>query len=210
MSVPAVQDPTATPEGAPSDSDSGLRAVAACFVDGESLITRRVLDAIALSEQAVLQLGDTVGGIVLHAREQVEESARLAIRCEAVATVSQSIAEQAGGTLSFVEKIAEWLHSQRQDTKALSEEVDRIIEKAVQASKGGELAEAPELLGELLSTSKAYSRGVLTRTSMLLDETEQFHAAMRTALVHIRAAQVELPNDVSSVIQDSEIRCERI
>jgi len=203
-----------------ADSAPRLSELANSIAHGESLINQRVLDAINVSERAVLRLGTMVGDIVAQAREQVEASVRLAARCGTISAMSRAIAEQTGGTEAFVVQLKDRLERQCEDVGSMGEEIERVLqacadlERAFNQETAADpklaLADMSSLLHQLAGTATTHGRNMMVRTNDLLRDTERFNSALRTALSEVQAAQAELHDDVSAVVRDSERRCETV
>lgn len=121
------------PEPQPSELEAGgsittaeLRTLVIRFAEAEARMNRRVLNAITLSEQAVLNVGDTVGDIVRHARDHVEASMQLASRFGKDSEICRAIAQHSEDMRAFVEKITARLKDQRERAAELNEQIERI------------------------------------------------------------------------------------
>jgi len=106
---------------------SEVESIARSFVEGEAKIARRVLNAISVSEQAVLNVGDSVGDIVHHAREHVDASARLAVRFGRDSEIGQAIAQQSDDMGAFVDRVTVRLREQRERAGELHDQLGRIM-----------------------------------------------------------------------------------
>lgn len=122
MSSSASANSPAPPADAPT-----LDEIANSFADGEARIARRVLDAITVSEQAVLNVGDSIGDIVAHGREQVEASARLAARFGQDSEISRAIAQQSDDMSVFLSRMTKRLQEQQRQTRELHDQLGRIV-----------------------------------------------------------------------------------
>lgn len=113
--------------GEPEPSEDEIRAIVLSFVEGEAKVARRALHAIAVSEQAVLNVGDDVGDIVRQAREHVEASARLAVRFGKDSEVGRAIAQQSEDMTAFVDRTTQRLREQRERAAELHDQLGRIM-----------------------------------------------------------------------------------
>ena len=108
-------------------ADAELEAIVLGFVEGQAKIARRALHAIAVSEQAALNVGDHVGAIVRHAREHVEASTRLAVRFGKDSEIGRAIARHSEDMTAFVDGITRRLREQRARAAELHDQLEGIL-----------------------------------------------------------------------------------
>lgn len=104
-----------------------LEAIAESFAQTEGRIARRILGAIAVSERAALNVGDSIQQIVSDARRHVERSAALAQQFGADSEIGRSIAQQNEEMRSFVERLSASLRRTRDDATAAQEQLGGIL-----------------------------------------------------------------------------------